>query len=273
MRLYEAIKLSSDPNEKDPKLKKFMDTFRKVTQNHPLDVNSRIAWDGKSMADVRPMWGDIHIASIQTLAPGERSGSANGLIMTLIQIANETGVTLRLSASPYGTTEGKLTKRQLIAWYKRRGFVLDGSSGSDGMTYTPPPLNEDYDQIGLEAPRGEGSITGYVVDTNAEQLENYFILEHGVPEHIIENIRHEYDVIAVLRNFSVEEDYRGQGHGTELFEDFMVEAIESGAEAVLLIADNGEELPFDLEAWYAGWGFDTKAQTSSGPFMVYHSAG
>lgn len=111
--------------EKEAKLKKFMDTFHKVTQEHPFDPSSRIAWDGKSMADVKPMWGDIYIQAIQTLAPGERSGSANGLIMTLVKIAQETGVTLRLDADPFGTTDGKLTKRQLIAWYKRRGFVVD----------------------------------------------------------------------------------------------------------------------------------------------------
>jgi hypothetical protein len=133
----ERIKLrgkEAEKKAKEVKLKKFMDTFHKVTQSHPFDPASRIAWDGKSMADVKPMWGDIYIQAIQTLAPGERSGSANGLVMTLVKIAQETGVTLRLEASPFGTTAGKLTKRQLIAWYKRRGFVV--SHGSE-MEYVP----------------------------------------------------------------------------------------------------------------------------------------
>ena len=46
MRLYEAIKLAS--REKNPNIKKFMDTLYKVTQEHPFDHNQRIAWDGKS---------------------------------------------------------------------------------------------------------------------------------------------------------------------------------------------------------------------------------
>jgi GNAT superfamily N-acetyltransferase len=268
MRLYEAIKLTS--REKNPNTKKFMDTLYKVTQVHPFDHSQRIAWDGKSTIELRPMGDHIHLVAIQTLAPGERSGSASGLVATAVEIAKETGVKIRLSPKPFGQPDARaLDKRQLVAWYKRRGF----KPSTQGEMEFDPALTEDYDQIGLEAPKGEGSITGYVVDTGAEQLENYFVLEHGVPERVIENIRHEYNLVAVLRNFSVEEDYRGQGHGTELFEDFMVEAIESGAEAVLLIADNGEELPFDLEEWYKGWGFDTIGQTSSGPFMVYRSAG
>ena len=133
-KVEEAIKLTKDEN---PALDEFMDKLHKVTQDHPFDPNQRIAWDGKSTIELKPMWGDIHIHAIQTLAPGERSGSANGLMMTVVQIANETGVKLRLSASPFGTTKGKLNKRQLKAWYKRLGFVDDLSSGSDGMTYTP----------------------------------------------------------------------------------------------------------------------------------------
>lgn len=118
-----AIKIGNK-KDNDEALKQFMDTLYKVTQEHPFDPGQRIAWDGKSTVDVRPMWGDIHIAAIQTLAPEERSGSANGLVMTLVKIAQETGVTLRLTADPFGETKGKLTKRQLIAWYKRRGFVV-----------------------------------------------------------------------------------------------------------------------------------------------------
>lgn len=145
MRLFElteaAIKLGS--SKKDTKTDEFMETYFKVTQVHPFDDAARIAWDGKSTATIRP-WGDrIHIEAIQTLAPGERSGSANGMIMTLVKIADETGVTLELNAKPFGTTEGKLTKRQLIAWYKRRGFVLVGGAE---MEYVPQQINESVNK-------------------------------------------------------------------------------------------------------------------------------
>jgi len=132
----EAVKLTKD---EDNVTDKFMDTLRKVTQDHPFDPGQRIAWDGKSTIDIKPMWGDIHVSAIQTLAPEERSGSANGLMMTVTKIADETGAKVRLEAKPFGTTEGKLTKRQLMAWYKRLGFVPDPDyGGGANMIYTPP---------------------------------------------------------------------------------------------------------------------------------------
>ena len=123
--------------KKNPKVQEFMDKYYKVTQPHPFDPSSRVAWDGKSTATVQPFPDYINLSAIQTLAPGERTGSANGLVMTLVALADETGVPVRLSAKPFGNMEGKLTKRQLIAWYKRKGFVPDSAGGSD-MTYTPP---------------------------------------------------------------------------------------------------------------------------------------
>ena len=131
----EAVELTKDG---DNVTDNFMGTLRKVTQDHPFDPGQRIAWDGKSTIDIKPMWGDIHVSAIQTLAPEERSGSANGLMMTVTKIADETGAKVRLEAKPFGTTEGKLTKRQLMAWYKRLGFVPDPDyGGGANMIYIP----------------------------------------------------------------------------------------------------------------------------------------
>lgn len=149
MRLFELIKLEPKTN-KD--LDKFIDTLHKVTQKHPFDPDSRIAWDGKSMIEVRPFGDHINIASIQSLAPAERSGSASALMATAVKIADETGVTLRLSAIPYGTTAGKLNRRQLIAWYKRKGFVPDSTSGAGGMTYTPPVKENITERVSRSYP-------------------------------------------------------------------------------------------------------------------------
>jgi len=145
-----AIKLSSS-GKRDPAVDEFMEKYYKVTQNHPFDSSSRIAWDGKSTVTVQPFNDYINLSAIQTLAPGERSGSANGVVMTLVALADETGVPLRLSAAPFGNSKGKLTKRQLIAWYKRRGFAPDPSSGADGMTYTPQKSLDEEAPPGMES--------------------------------------------------------------------------------------------------------------------------
>ena len=129
----EPIKLSGR-KKKEAKMKEFMDKYYKVTQNHPFDSSQRIAWDGKSTAEVRPFHNYIYISAIQTLAPGERTGSASGMIMTLVALSNETGVPLNLLAEPFGDMKGKLTKAQLKAWYKRKGFV---PTVGDEMEYVP----------------------------------------------------------------------------------------------------------------------------------------
>ena len=150
MRLLEvaeaAIKLSSS-GKRDPAVDEFMEKYYKVTQKHPFDPAARIAWDGKSTVTIQPFNDYINLSAIQTLAPGERSGSANGVVMTLVAIADETGVPVRLSAKPFGTSEGRLTKRQLMAWYKRRGFVSDSGSS---MTYTPQKSLDEETPPGME---------------------------------------------------------------------------------------------------------------------------
>jgi len=127
-----AIKIGG---EKNPKIEEFMDKYYKVTQVHPFDPAARIAWDGKSTVTIVPFKDHIHLSAIQTLAPEERSGSANGVVMTLVALADETGVPLRLNAKPFGEMKGKLTKRQLKAGYKRRGFT---PAHGDAMEYNPP---------------------------------------------------------------------------------------------------------------------------------------
>lgn len=127
----EAIKIGG---EKNAGVDEFMEKYYKVTQNHPFDPAARIAWDGKSTVTIVPFKDHIHLSAVQTLAPGERSGSANGVVMTLVALADETGVPLRLNAKPFGEMEGKLTKPQLKAWYKRRGFV---PVRGDEMEYVP----------------------------------------------------------------------------------------------------------------------------------------
>ena len=134
----QPIKLRGFGGDNDPEaVADFMEQFIDSTQDHPFDGDQRIGWDGKSTIEVRPMGDHIHLAAIQTLAPGERSGSASSLIDDVIEISKRTGVKLRLSPKPFGTTKEKLNKRQLVAWYKRKGFV----PASQGEMEFDPDVN------------------------------------------------------------------------------------------------------------------------------------
>ena len=129
-------------------------------------------------------------------------------------------------------------------------------------------LLDEYTEVVHDTEEGDGNIFGYVVDTDEVQLVNYFVDNHGVPEDIIATIQAKYDTVAIARGMHVDDDYRNQGHGTELMNSFIEEAASEGAQAVLAIADALEDNEFDLVKWYESWGFETVAQTGSGPFMV-----
>lgn len=127
---------------------------------------------------------------------------------------------------------------------------------------------QEYKEVSNWTDDEEGNIFGYVVDTDEEQLVNYFVLNHGVKESVINAIRKKYSTVAVARNISVDEEHQNKGHGTELMGAFIEEVAGEGAEAILCVADTLEDNEFDLVKWYEGWGFETVAQTGSGPFMV-----
>jgi GNAT superfamily N-acetyltransferase len=115
-------------------------------------------------------------------------------------------------------------------------------------------LNE-YTEITHDTENDEGNIFGYVVDTDEEQLVNYFVYNHGISESIIDKIRSKYNTVAVARGMVVEEEYKNRGLGTELLQAFIDEAAAEGAEAILCVADKS-------------WGFEIITQAGSGPMMV-----
>ena len=110
-------------------------------------------------------------------------------------------------------------------------------------------------KLNLDEELEEGNVYGYV--TNAEmdvQLKNY--LEKQEVSGAIGTIQNQYEMVAILTNMYIEEDYRGQGIGTMLMENFISKASSKGADAVILIADTGERNEFGLVEWYENYGFN-----------------
>jgi GNAT superfamily N-acetyltransferase len=115
-----------------------------------------------------------------------------------------------------------------------------------------------------------GSVEGYTVDSSAEQLPNWLARYDIYDDQIVENIRSQYQTIAMLNNINVEEDSRGTGMGNDLLESFESEASSHGAQIVLLIADVHESQSegFDLTSWYERSGYQIMKETNSGPLMI-----
>jgi N-acetylglutamate synthase-like GNAT family acetyltransferase len=116
-----------------------------------------------------------------------------------------------------------------------------------------------------------GTASGYVVESSREQVGHY-LAEHTEQNlRVAEWVKANCHQVALLKNLNVEEDMRGMGHGNDLLEQFIAEAEDFGADAILLIADSGEIQAegFDLTSWYEGFEFVQVLATTGGPIMVY----
>ena len=65
--------------------------------------------------------GRLRLKGIQSLKPG--TGAGNTALRSLTDIADKHGVTMELTASPYGDEATRLGKDDLVKWYGQHGFV------------------------------------------------------------------------------------------------------------------------------------------------------
>lgn len=112
-----------------------------------------------------------------------------------------------------------------------------------------------------------GNVEGYVVDTNREQLKNFFS-SNGVPANVIKEYLTKFKRVGIIKNMEVEIEKRGKGVGKKLFDDAIDAAYEEGAEAIFLIADTSEDNKFDLTRWYESYGFEKIAKTSNSDYLM-----
>ena len=123
----------------------------------------------------------------------------------------------------------------------------------------PPPevIEMDWD---------EGSVFG-IVHHDREHINNWIETERVQPnfDTIPDD---ELFPIGILKNINVNEEYRGQGFGVDLMENFLTEC--SHCQYVVLIADLGEEQreDFNLIDWYKSFGFTIFGESGGNPVMI-----
>lgn len=102
----------------------------------------------------------------------------------------------------------------------------------------------------------EGSASGYVVNAEEEQVENWF-LRHKIDGSALKRA-FKGKTLAFLNNMYVEEGGRGNGVGTDLLSQFIDAASLADAEAIILICDHEEDQAdgFKLQDWYEDWEFE-----------------
>ena len=127
------------------------------------------------------------------------------------------------------------------------------------------PLIESMIHIGQSS--DNGSLEGYVVDTSQEQIENY-LSSQGVQQRRIDDLRNEFSRIGIIKNMWVDEDARGQGIGNDLMSMAIDDAYDNGAEAIILIADMGEQNEIDLVKWYESFDFQIIDKAGTDYLMI-----
>jgi hypothetical protein len=114
------------------KIKTFLDDYKAATAENFINPIERMMPDYSAAVELQPFDGKIHINSIRSVKPGERTGAGSKALQQIIELANKHNVELDLFPKPYGSKA--LDEQQLREWYARKGFVPD----DDSMLYTPP---------------------------------------------------------------------------------------------------------------------------------------
>lgn len=116
-----------------------------------------------------------------------------------------------------------------------------------------------------------GSAEGYYTETTDARFTNWFENRHKIfDKDLLESLKERYDSVVFLNNINVEEEERGNGHGSELLEEFLEEASGHYPDAIILLADTEESQQegFDLVAFYGGYDFEIVERYSFGVLMV-----
>lgn len=79
---------------------------------------------------------EIYLDSILVNENNRQKGAGTNLLNGVIKISDTLNIPIRLMAEPI---EGDMSAKQLVDWYKKRGFTIVNNYGSMGasMTYTP----------------------------------------------------------------------------------------------------------------------------------------
>lgn len=125
--------------------------------------------------------------------------------------------------------------------------------------------------ISLDEDTEEGGVDGYVTNARKDvQLKNY-LEEHGCLE-AAPLITSKYGIVSILRNIWVDEEYRNEGFGSELLNEFILNSELNDAEAIVLVADRTEENSMDIIKWYEGFDFEViYGKDSDFPVMLRKS--
>lgn len=116
-----------------------------------------------------------------------------------------------------------------------------------------------------------GEAVGYATETSSEKVDNWINQRHKLNNNdFVKYLRDNYETIAFLNNMNVDESLRGQGHGSDLLDQFIEKAGNELAEAIVLFADTQEEQEegFYLVSFYESYDFEIVKAYPDGVLMI-----
>ena len=120
------------------RVSEFLDEWFENTQANPLSPDERVV-NGTAAVELRPQGGQIWIDSLRSFTKSEGAGSE--ALKDIITLADQHGITLRLTAKPFDTGGNELDFKTLVQFYSRNGFITnrteEGYEPSAAMTRPP----------------------------------------------------------------------------------------------------------------------------------------
>ena len=113
-----------------------------------------------------------------------------------------------------------------------------------------------------------GNCEAYLIQTEKKNLFNWLYEEVSEPERLYESIKGLVEEILIIKNINVDEEFQGQGNGSQILCDLIN---DSYANAAILVCDVGEsqKTGFVLENFYEENNFKTILNDNGYPIMVY----
>lgn len=143
----------------------FLDEWIEVTSHNPLSPDERVV-DDYAAVTLRPQNGEVWIDSLRSFRKGAGNGSR--ALKDIIELADQHGVTLRLTAKPFDTGGNELDYKSLVQFYQRNGFrttrETQDHKPSSEMVREPRNVTPKF-SFHVKRPKGKTN-AGYGMDVN-----------------------------------------------------------------------------------------------------------
>lgn len=118
----------------------------------------------------------------------------------------------------------------------------------------------------------EGNVNAYIVPSKEDNLKNWFLQNFDYLDKIeiddfINAIKNNSKDILIIKNLNIDEEYQGNGYGSQIIEQLMDEDFDTS----ILIADitESQKEGFKIEKFYNAVGFKSVIEQDKYPIMIF----